>query len=94
MIRKVARTLATGAILLPLWCACSSDDEKTPSDAGPDVSTIADGQADGDASGEPSDGAASRLSSCVERPTDLPRPPAAGQLPCDLIPPGLTLDPH
>jgi hypothetical protein len=31
-----------------------------------------------------------RLASCVERPTDLPRPPT-GRLPCELIPPGLQL---
>jgi hypothetical protein len=31
-----------------------------------------------------------RLSSCVERPNAIPRPPT-GRLPCELIPPGLTL---
>ena len=30
------------------------------------------------------------LKPCLDRPTDLPRPPS-GQLPCELIPPGLTL---
>ena len=27
------------------------------------------------------------LAPCLDRPTDLPRPPS-GQLPCDLLPPG------
>ncbi len=30
------------------------------------------------------------LSACLERPGQLPRPPA-GMLPCELIPPGLSL---
>ena len=30
------------------------------------------------------------LRSCLDRPDELPRPPT-GQLPCELIPPGLTL---
>jgi hypothetical protein len=36
------------------------------------------------------DGAPSTLGACLDRPTDLPRPPT-GQLPCELIPPGLVL---
>jgi hypothetical protein len=29
------------------------------------------------------------LAPCLDRPTDLPRPPpATGQLPCELLPPG------
>jgi hypothetical protein len=38
---------------------------------------------DGDASG-------GALTACIERPNTLPRPPA-GVLPCELIPPGLSL---
>jgi hypothetical protein len=30
---------------------------------------------------------ASALAACLDRPTDLPRPPT-GQLPCELLPPG------
>jgi hypothetical protein len=30
------------------------------------------------------------LRACLDRPVDLPRPPA-GNLPCELIPPGLSL---
>ncbi|MGN6107598.1 MAG: hypothetical protein ACTHU0_20985 [Kofleriaceae bacterium] len=32
---------------------------------------------------------ASALAPCLDRPTDLARPPA-GQLPCELLPPGFT----
>jgi hypothetical protein len=31
------------------------------------------------------------LTACLDRPTDLPRPPT--QLPCDLVPPGLVIAP-
>jgi len=31
------------------------------------------------------------LSACLERPDQLPRPPT-GKLPCELIPPGLSLE--
>ncbi|HEY0464692.1 MAG TPA: hypothetical protein VGC79_10800 [Polyangiaceae bacterium] len=33
----------------------------------------------------------SALAACLERPDQLPRPPT-GKLPCDLIPPGLSLE--
>jgi hypothetical protein len=36
------------------------------------------------------DGAPSTLGACLDRPTDLARPPT-GHLPCELIPPGLVL---
>lgn len=40
----------------------------------------------------PPDGGPVRRTSCLDRPTDLSRAPASpGQLPCELIPPGLTL---
>ncbi len=35
-------------------------------------------------------GAAPGTQACLDRPTDLPRPPGSS-LPCDLIPPGLQL---
>jgi hypothetical protein len=43
----------------------------------------------GDAATTP-DAAVQPLAACLDRPTDLPRPPA-GQLPCELLPPGLML---
>ena len=43
---------------------------------------------DGGPDGGPDGGA--RLSSCLDTPDELPRPPI-DRLPCDLIPPGLTL---
>ncbi len=39
----------------------------------------------GDAGPRPDGG----LAACVDRPTDLPRPPT-GQLPCELLPPGFS----
>ena len=33
----------------------------------------------------------SALGACLERPNELPRPPS-GKLPCELIPPGLSLE--
>jgi hypothetical protein len=38
------------------------------------------------------DAAPTSLGACLDRPTDLSRPPT-GQLPCELIPPGLTVTP-
>jgi hypothetical protein len=38
----------------------------------------------------PDGGGAAALTSCVERPSELPRPPT-DRLPCELIPPDLTL---
>jgi hypothetical protein len=38
---------------------------------------------------KPTDPPVDGLSSCVEQPTDLQRPPA-GQLPCELLPPGFS----
>ena len=35
----------------------------------------------------PDDATPGALAPCVERPTDLPRPPT-GALPCELLPPG------
>ena len=49
-------------------------------DGGPDGGVPADGGPDGGA----------RLSSCLDTPDELSRPPT-DRLPCDLIPPGLTL---
>jgi hypothetical protein len=40
----------------------------------------------------PADGGAEPLAACVERPTELPRPPT-DRLPCELIPPSLILGP-
>jgi len=38
------------------------------------------------------DAAPSTLSACLDRPTDLTRPPT-GKLPCELIPPDLVIQP-
>ena len=64
--------------LLP-WIACAwlaaacGDNHQAPGDA-----------ASADAG---TDAAEEALAPCLERPTDLPRPPT-GALPCELLPPG------
>jgi hypothetical protein len=47
---------------------------------GSDALTMPDGAGDG----------ATTSASCLDQPSDLPRPPT-GRLPCELIPPGLRL---
>jgi hypothetical protein len=69
----------------PLICAlavlglagCGDNHVRPPPDARPDEPDAAD---------EP-DAGPEVLGPCLDRPTDLPRPPT-GQLPCDLLPPG------
>jgi hypothetical protein len=48
---------------------------------------------DGDSStpGGDDDGSPTTAANCLSRPGDLPRPPD-GRLPCELIPPGLSLE--
>lgn len=61
-----------------LFAACG-DNKEAPADAGTeDAPAIVDAPA-------------GALTSCVDRPTDLPRPPTGG-LSCDMLPPGLTLE--
>jgi hypothetical protein len=64
-------------LALCLAGACGDDGSSSPDDASrpPDASALDAGAPDGGATG-----------SCLEQPTDLPRPPT-GQLPCDLLPP-------
>lgn len=56
--------------------ACGDNRLRPPADAGPE---------DPDAGEE--DAGVEVLAPCLDRPTDLARPPT-GQLPCDLLPPG------
>jgi len=68
-----------------LWLAACGNDETNP----PNTSQT-DGGISSPDSTVPVPDAAQKRTSCLERPTDVPRPPT-GKLPCDLIPPGLTL---
>jgi hypothetical protein len=63
-------------ILIAALGACG-DNLKAPRDAGGDAAPV-------DAS---ADAAPQALGPCLDRPTDLARPPA-NQLPCELLPPG------
>lgn len=68
----------------------SEADTGVGSDAGPEVDT-SDGldAAIGADAGIDSGAPLPPLVPCLERPTDLPRPPS-GELPCDLLPPGFS----
>jgi hypothetical protein len=89
---------AAGCLILAasLFASCK-DDKGTPADAAAamDGSAVDGGAADRtiDAAVDANTsegGTSSGLKACLERPDELPRPPM-GQLPCELIPPGLTL---
>lgn len=76
--------------LVLLMCCGDDAHEADPSDSGTPPTPVADGGSDAQS---PPDGATpdgGAVTSCVDRPTDLPRPPT-GRLPCELVPPGLTL---
>lgn len=65
-------------------CTCGEEEPSVLMEGG--IATADAGSPDG-----PVDAAqATTVSSCLDRPDELPRPPTEG-LPCDLIPPGLTL---
>jgi hypothetical protein len=94
MQRRSLLVMLTTALAV-VWLACGDDDTSSNpgADAGPlptsDGGPLPDGNVPkpdgGDASGP--------RTSCIERPNELPRPPTGNRLPCELIPPGLTLAP-
>jgi hypothetical protein len=73
---RATPTRACLALLAALLLSCGSSNKTTPDAAPPTADAAIDAPADGGA-----------LASCLEQPTDLPRPPS-GQLPCELLPPG------
>jgi hypothetical protein len=91
---------AAGCVLLATTLIASCKDDKgtpsTPDGAAMDAAAsldagASDRSADATIDANTSEGGASSgLKACLDQPNELPRPPA-GQLPCDLIPPGLTL---
>ena len=79
-MRAVVRPAAW--LLLGLLCvtaACSSDATRKP-----------DGSGVGGLGGSGGGGAGGGLAACLDQPGALDRPPN-GQLPCELLPPGLKL---
>jgi hypothetical protein len=94
-MRSSLRIALIGSLLAcTLVLACTDDDTSflSPNDAGGAIDAgLTDAPvAPTDAH---SDGAtidSGRQKGCVERPTDLDRPPT-GRLPCELSPPGLSL---
>jgi hypothetical protein len=63
-------------LLLAVVAACGDNIKGSPDDAG--IDSTVDATPPG------------RLTGCLDRPEQLPAAPG-GQLPCDLVPPGLTL---
>lgn len=70
----MTRLILAAALLVG---ACGDNIKGTPpGEAGPDDAPVADAGPEA-------------LAPCLDRPTDLPRPPD-GVLPCELLPPGFT----
>jgi hypothetical protein len=78
-------------LLLLGLLACNGTDSATTGDAGGpgpvDSGSIIDADLAEDTSME---AAPPKRTGCLDRPNDVPRPPTGG-LPCELIPPGLSL---
>lgn len=79
--------VAGAALALVAVYACGDDTALDPADGGvsADGSTVPP-----DATVDANETGPARRTSCLDRP-GLPRPPVDGRLPCDLIPPGVTL---
>jgi hypothetical protein len=90
MRTKAHRWLGLVAVLTGMGALlhCGDDDRFADSDAGTSPPVLVDGAPPVPVDALAPDGG--RLTSCIDRPTDLPRPPT-GRLPCELIPPGLSL---
>jgi hypothetical protein len=73
------RSFRTVALVLGLLAVVAAEACKSRSQPDPDAATTLDAMPDGTV-----------LGSCLDQPSDLPRPPT-GRLPCELIPPGLRL---
>ena len=71
------------ATLAAFAVGCGENDEFVPIDAPDEIDAAVDAGVDADPTA---------VGPCVDRPTDLPMPPV-GRLPCELIPPGVTLAP-
>lgn len=80
---KVTYLIAALALLLGSG-ACGDNIKNTPDDA----PVTPDSTIDAPVDAPPQQG----LASCIDRPTDLPRPPT-GALSCDMLPPGLVVTP-
>jgi hypothetical protein len=71
----MSRSIRILSLVACAWLAAAcGDNHATPRDAAP-------------AEDAPPDGGGDELAPCLERPTDLSRPPT-GALPCELLPPG------
>ncbi len=91
-MRSSLRIALIGSLLACTFVlACTDDDTSfTPQDGGVDASLADAPVVPADASTDGATIDSGRQKGCVERPTDLARPPTV-RLPCELIPPGLSL---
>lgn len=78
-----AGSLALAALAALLGLAACGDNLQGPSDAPPSDAAV-------DSPDAPPDAPPAATGACLDRPTELDRPPT-GTLPCELLPPGLTL---
>ncbi|HEY6556118.1 MAG TPA: hypothetical protein VI072_02555 [Polyangiaceae bacterium] len=83
-MRRSAAALCVTLLSAGLLVAGCGKDENTNSGSG---GTGGTGGRGGTAGNPPTDGG---LKPCLDRPTELERAPS-GRLPCDLLPPGLSL---
>lgn len=82
-MRRCIHLLGTLGLAAALLAGCGDDAARPRADAAVTDAGVSDAEVAGDAS---LDGATNLLKACLERPTDLPRPPTT-TLPCDLLPP-------
>lgn len=78
----IASLLLLGVVTL---AACDESEDESGGEKSSGGERASGGKA-GSASGGAGGDAAAALEPCLERPNDLPRPPA-GRLPCELLPP-------
>jgi hypothetical protein len=92
-MRSSLRIALVGSLLACTFVlACTDDDTSflSPNDSGVDAGLTDAPVVPPDAQSDGGTIDSGRQKGCVERPTDLDRPPT-GRLPCELIPPGLSL---
>lgn len=90
-MRRLILFVPITVFVIALMNCDDSDVPVGPVDAGTTTPTIDSGPTDPPADASKND-AKTPLTSCVDRPNTLQRPPSSSnRLPCELVPPGLTL---
>lgn len=73
--------------VLAVCFACGCEDGETTETTGTTTETTSSSTTDETTSSSDTTTSTEEAGPCLDRPTDLPRPPT-GQLPCELYPPG------